>query len=70
MVKSQIQKDIERLEEKEKTLDSILSVAKTSGGRISEDGKNLYYILRKAGLNKSKIAKVLDVTPAALTPYE
>ena len=69
MVKSKIQQELERLEERSKILDSIVSVAKTSGGRISEDGKNLYYILKNAGLNKSEIARVLDVTPAALTKY-
>jgi hypothetical protein len=69
MTVSPIQKELERLEKKEKILDLILSVAKTSGGHISDDGKNLYFILRKAGLKKSEIARVLDVTPAALTPY-
>ena len=69
-MKSQIQKELERLENKEKILDSILSVTKTNGGRITEDGKNLYYILKKAGMKKSEIARVLDVTPAALTSYE
>lgn len=69
MVKSNIQKEIERLEEKENILDLILSVSKTNGGRISEDGKNLYFILKNAGLKKSEIARVLDVTPGALTKY-
>lgn len=68
-VKSPIQKQIEALEEKGVILDRILSVAKTDGGRITEDGKNLYHILKQAGLNKSEIARVLDVTPSALTKY-
>jgi transcriptional regulator len=69
-VKSPIQKQVEALEEKGAILDRILSVAKTESGRITEDGKNLYHILRGAGLNKSEIARVLDVTPSALTKYE
>lgn len=69
MVKSKIQQDIEHLEARTKILDSILSVAKTTGGHISEDGKNLVYILKNAGLKKSEIARILDVTPAALTKY-
>ena len=68
--KSPIQKQIDALEKKARTLDLITSVAKTNGGRISDNGKNLYHILRTAGLNKSEIASILDVTPAALTPYE
>ena len=69
-VKSPIQKQLEALEEKGAILDRIVSVAKTEGGRITDDGKNLYRILRQAGLNKSEIARILDVTPSALTKYE
>lgn len=69
-IKSPIQRQIEELEDKAKILESILSVAKTESGRITDDGKNLYHILRGAGLNKSDIARVLDVTPSALTKYE
>lgn len=61
---------IDALVEKGAILDRIISVAKTDGGRITDDGKNLYHILRQAGLNKSEIARVLDVTPSALTKYE
>jgi len=68
--KSPIQKHIEDLEKKASILDLITGVAKTKGGHISEDGKNLYHILKTAGLKKSEIAAVLDVTPAALTPYD
>lgn len=68
--KSPIQKQIEALEEKARTLDLITNVAKTSGGHISADGKNIYHILKTAGLKKSQIAAILDVTPAALTPYD
>ena len=68
--KSPIQKQIEALEKKAGILDLITGIAKTSGGHISDDGKNLYHILKTAGLKKSEIAAVLDVTPAALTPYE
>lgn len=67
---SPIQRQIEALEEKGAILDLILSVAKTEGGRITEDGKNLYHILKEAGLKKSEIARVLDVTPSALTKYQ
>jgi hypothetical protein len=69
-VKSPIQKQLEALEEKGMILDRIVSIAKTDTGRITDDGKNLYHILRQAGLNKSEIARVLDVTPSALTKYE
>jgi hypothetical protein len=65
-----LQKQIQELEDRSSTLDSIVAISKTSGGRITDNGKNLIYILRKAGLSKSKIAKILDVTPASLTPYE
>ncbi len=70
MVQSPLERQIQALEKKANTLERIVSVAKTSGGRISDDGKNLYYILRNAGLKKSEIAKILDVTPAALTKYK
>lgn len=70
MVMSPIQKQLEELEQKSEVLDRIISVAKTPGGRISEDGKNLVYILRTAGMEKSTIAKLLDVTPSALTKYK
>jgi hypothetical protein len=68
-VKSPIQKQLEALEAKGAVLDLILSVAKTEGGRITDHGKNLYHILKQAGLSKSEIARVLDVTPSALTKY-
>lgn len=67
---SPIQDQIKELEEKAAILDRIVEVAKTSGGRISNDGKNLIHILRAAGLTKTDIAGVIDVTPAALTPYD
>lgn len=68
--KSPIQCQIESLEKKSNILDLIVGVAKTNGGRISENGKNLYHILRVAGLKKSEIASIIGVTPAALTPYD
>lgn len=66
---SPIQDRIKELEEKEAILDKIVEVAKTSGGRISDNGKNLIHILRSAGLTKTEIADVINVTAAALTPY-
>ena len=69
-VKSPIQKQLEALEEKGAILDRIVSVAKTEGGRITDDGKNLYHILRQAGLNKSEMARILDVNPLALSKYD
>lgn len=70
MAISPIQQKIQELEEDSAVLDKIVAVAKTSGGRISPDGKNLIYILRNAGMDKSTIAKLLKVTPAALTKYD
>ncbi|AYH25817.1 hypothetical protein U1R68_07565 [Pectobacterium colocasium] len=67
---SPIQKQLAELEKKVEILDSIIDVAKTSGGRITDDGKNLIYILRNAGMSKTDIAKLLDVSPAALTKYD
>lgn len=69
-VSSPIQKQIEALEADKRTLESILSVAKTNGGHITDHGKNLYFILKTAGLKKSEIARILDVTPSALTRYD
>lgn len=69
MVSSPLEKQIKELEDRSRILDSILAKAKTTGGRITDDGKNLYFILRKSGMNKSQVAKVLDVTPAALTKF-
>lgn len=69
MVTSPLERQIKTLEERSKILDSILEIAKTPGGRISEEGKNLYYILRKSGMTKSQVARVLQVTPAALTKF-
>lgn len=68
--KSPLQQSIEELEEKSAVLDKLVRVAKTPGGRLTDDGKNLVYILRKAGMPKSDVAKVLHVTPAALTKFE
>lgn len=70
MATSPIQRQLQELEAKAATLDSIVAIAKTPGGRLTEDGKNLVFILRKAGMAKSDVARVLDVTPAALTKYE
>lgn len=70
MATSPIQRKIEELEAKAATLDSIVAIAKTPGGRLTEDGKNLVYILRKAGMQKSEVARVLHVTPATLTKYD
>lgn len=68
-VKSPMQIQIEALEAKAAVFDRLISVAKTEGGRITDHGKNLYYILREAGLSKSEIARTLEVTPSALTKY-
>jgi len=54
-VKSPIQKQVEVLEEKGAILDRILSVAKTESGRITEDGKNLYQILRGADSTRARL---------------
>jgi len=70
MVKSKIQQELERLEAKEQILDSIVSISKTPNGHISDDGKNLYFILKNAGMKKSEIARILNVTPGALTKYD
>lgn len=69
-VMSPIQKQIQELEERCKVLDLIVSVVKTPGGHLTDDGKNLYFILKNAGLKKSEIARVLHVTPSALTKFE
>ncbi len=69
MVMSPLERQIKALEDRVKILDSIVEFAKTPGGRITDDGKNLYYILRKSGLKKSQVAKILQVTPAALTRF-
>lgn len=69
-ITSPLQKKIKELEERCEILDKIVSVSKTEGGRVSDHGKNLYYILRQAGMTKSDIARVLEVTPSALTRYE
>lgn len=70
MALSPIQKQIADLESRVAVLDRVVQLAKTSGGHITNDGKNLIYILRNAGMKKSEIAKVLDVSPAALTKYD
>lgn len=70
MAISPIQRQIQELEGYKAVIEKIIGVAKTPGGRISPDGKNLIYILRNAGMDKSTIAKLLDVTPAALTKYD
>lgn len=70
MRKSQIQQAIAALESKAETLDKIIEIAKTSGGRLTEDGQNLLRTLRKAGMRKSDVARVLNVTPATLTKYQ
>ena len=67
---SPLVRQIKELQNKAEILEKIVSVAKTGGGRISENGKNLYFILRQAGMTKSSIAKILDVTPSALSKYE
>lgn len=69
MVTSPLEVQIKKLQERSEVLESILKVAKTNGGRITDDGKNLYFILRRSGMTKSQVAKVLDVTPAALTRF-
>lgn len=69
MVQSPLEKQIQALEKKANILEKIVSVSKTRGGRITDDGKNLYFILKNSGLKKSEIARVLDVTPSALTKY-
>jgi len=66
-IKSPIQQQLEALEAKAAVLDQIVAVAKTPGGRLTGAGKNLVYILRLAGMRKSDVAKILHVTPAALT---
>ncbi|QJT79589.1 hypothetical protein [Kosakonia sp. MUSA4] len=70
MAISPIQKQIASLEAKVEVLESIINIAKTPGGRISDDGKNLIYILRNAKMNKTDIAKLLDISPAALSKYD
>lgn len=68
--KSPIQQQLEDLEAKAAVLERLVSVAKTAGGRLTVDGKNLVFILRKAGMSKSDVAKILHVTPAALTKFD
>jgi Mn-dependent DtxR family transcriptional regulator len=70
MRKSRLQQELADLEYKAETLDKIIEIAKTPGGRLTEDGQNLLRTLRKAGMRKSDVARVLNVTPATLTKYQ
>lgn len=70
MRKSRLQQELADLEDKAETLDKIIEIAKTPGGRLTEDGQNLLRTLRKAGMRKSDVARVLNVTPATLTRYQ
>jgi Mn-dependent DtxR family transcriptional regulator len=65
-----MQQELAELEDKAATLDKIIEFAKTPGGRLTEDGQNLLRTLRKAGMRKSDVARVLNVTPATLTKYQ
>jgi uncharacterized membrane protein YebE (DUF533 family) len=70
MTLSTFQKQAQELEDRSRILDRIVAAAKTPGGHISEAGKQLIPILRQAGLKKSEIAPILDVTQSALTKYD
>lgn len=70
MATSPIQEEIAELVKKAATIDNIVSVSKTSGGRLTDEGKKFVSILRKTGMSKTDVAKVLQVTPAALTKFD
>ena len=70
MATSPIQEEIAELVKKAATIDNIVSVSKTRGGRLTDEGKKFVSILRKTGMSKSDVAKVLQVTPAALTKFD
>ena len=62
-----LQQHIARLEKSDDMLLLIQSKAKTEGGRLTQFGKDIVLTCHNNNLKVGEIAKILDVTPSAIT---
>lgn len=62
-----LHQQITKLQESADMLEEIQAMAKTNGGRLTDFGKNLLHVCTENKMQVTKIAKLLNVTPAAVT---
>ncbi|QMW24075.1 hypothetical protein [Sandaracinobacteroides saxicola] len=61
---------LDKLQQSSDILESFRELAKTeSGSRLSEFGRNFITIAKLAGMKQSVVAKMLDITPGAVSQY-
>lgn len=70
MQRSNVHQQLAEITQKLEVLDEIVRAAKTPKGRLSDDGKSIVGILLRANVSQSDIARLLDVTPSAITRYK
>ncbi len=62
-----LQQQLKRLEKDADLVIGLRDAAKTSGGRLSPLGKDILHALVNNGYPNVEIAKLLDVTPSAVS---
>lgn len=62
-----LQQQLKRLEKDADLVIGLRDAAKTSGGRLSPLGKDILHALVNNGYPNGEIAKLLDVTPSAVS---
>lgn len=70
MQRNNVHQQLAEITQKLEVLDEIVRAAKTPKGRLSDDGKSIVGILLRANVSQSDIARLLDVTPSAITRYK
>jgi len=62
-----LQQQLKRLEKDADLVIGLRDAAKTSGGRLTPLGKDLLHALVNNGFPNVEIAKLLDITPSAVS---
>jgi len=64
-----IRKKLREMETQLSLLDSLRDEAKTEAGRMSAFGREVLQAAKKAGLKQALVAKLLEITPGAVSQH-
>lgn len=64
-----IRKQLKVMENEIGLLESLRDEAKTEGGRMTQFGRELIALAKAKGLKQSLVAKLLDITPGAVSHH-
>lgn len=64
-----IREQLKKLEADANLVDTLRTMGKTDGGKLTEFGKDFVHACVKNKVQNSVVAKILDVTPSAISQW-